>query len=43
MRHAFLMFDYNYSNALDVEELTKAVNLNMGLHITEDQAEEVTL
>ena len=41
VRHSFLMFDYNYSNALDVEELTKAVNLNMGLRITEEQAEEI--
>ena len=41
VRHAFLMFDYNYSNALDVEELCKAVNLNMGLRINEEQALEI--
>ena len=43
VRHAFLMFDWNYSNALDVDELTKAVKLNMGLTITEEQAQEVYL
>lgn len=41
VRHAFLMFDWNYSNALDEDELMKAVRLNMGLSITEDQAREI--
>ena len=41
VRHAFLMFDWNYSNALDEDELMKAVRLNMGLAITEDQAREI--
>jgi Ca2+-binding EF-hand superfamily protein len=41
VRHAFLMFDHDYSSALCVEELMKAVKLNMGLTITPEQAVEI--
>jgi len=42
VRHAFLMFDWDFSNALDEDELTRAVRQNMGLAITEEQAREVS-
>lgn len=38
LRHAFLMFDHDYSSALDVEELTLAMHRNLGLTITPQQA-----
>mmetsp|Transcript_18936 Transcript_18936/g.19673 ORF Transcript_18936/g.19673 Transcript_18936/m.19673 type:complete len:636 (-) Transcript_18936:137-2044(-) len=41
LRHAFLMFDHDYSSALDVNELMLSMHRNMGLSITRDQAEAV--
>lgn len=41
LRHAFLMFDQDYSSALDVKELLASMHRNMGLVITREQAEAV--
>lgn len=41
LRNSFLMFDFDYSNALDKDELIKAMHKNMGLVITPEQAEAV--
>lgn len=41
LRYSFLMFDHDYSNALDEEELTSAMHKNMGLQISREQATEV--
>ena len=41
VRHCFLMFDWNYSNALDPEELEKAARINLGLHCTPEVAEKI--
>jgi len=41
LRHSFLMFDFDYSNALDVPELMRAMHKNMGLVITKEQAQAV--
>ena len=41
VRHCFLMFDWNYSNALDPDELEKACRLNLNLSVTMEEAEEI--
>lgn len=41
LRHSFLMFDRDYSNALDVEELSMAMHRNLGLQISDEQAAAV--
>ena len=41
LRHSFLMFDFDYSNALSKDELIKAMYKNLNLVITPEQAEEV--
>jgi Ca2+-binding EF-hand superfamily protein len=41
LRHAFLMFDHDYSSALDVDELLLSMHRNMGLVISREQAEAV--
>jgi Ca2+-binding EF-hand superfamily protein len=41
VRHCFLMFDWNYSNALDPEEMEKACRINLGLHCTPAIAEAI--
>lgn len=41
LRHAFLMFDFDYSNALSKDELIKAMYKNMSLVITPSQAQAV--
>lgn len=41
LRHSFLMFDFDYSNALSKDELIKSMYKNMGLVITPDQAQAV--
>ena len=41
LRYSFLMFDHDYSSALDEEELTMAMHRNLGLCITPEQAAAV--
>ena len=41
VRHCFLMFDWNYSNALDPDELEKACRLNLNLNVSMKQAEDI--
>lgn len=41
LRHSFLMFDFDYSNALSKDELIKAMYKNLSLVITPEQAQEV--
>lgn len=41
LRHSFLMFDHDYSNALSKDELTQAMYKNLQLVITPDQAQAV--
>eukprot|EP00341_Mesodinium_pulex_P001001 CAMPEP_0116972228 /NCGR_PEP_ID=MMETSP0467-20121206/53710_1 /TAXON_ID=283647 /ORGANISM="Mesodinium pulex, Strain SPMC105" /LENGTH=115 /DNA_ID=CAMNT_0004663665 /DNA_START=21 /DNA_END=365 /DNA_ORIENTATION=- len=41
LRYSFLMFDHDYSNALDTEELSKSMHCNLGLQISEEQAAAV--
>jgi Ca2+-binding EF-hand superfamily protein len=41
LRHSFLMFDFDYSNALSKDELIKAMYKNMNLVITPEQAQAV--
>jgi Ca2+-binding EF-hand superfamily protein len=41
LRYAFLMFDHDYSNALDETELSQAMFKNLNIVITPEQAKEV--
>jgi Ca2+-binding EF-hand superfamily protein len=41
LRYAFLMFDHDYSSALDVNELLLSMHRNMGLVISPEQATAV--
>ena len=41
LRHAFLMFDHDYSSALDARELMSSMHRNMGLAMSQEQAEAV--
>jgi Ca2+-binding EF-hand superfamily protein len=41
LRHAFLMFDHDYSNALDSNELILSMHRNMGLTVSPEQAAAV--
>jgi Ca2+-binding EF-hand superfamily protein len=41
LRYAFLMFDHDYSSALDVDELLLSMHRNMGLVISPEQAAAV--
>jgi Ca2+-binding EF-hand superfamily protein len=41
LRHSFLMFDFDYSNALSKDELMKAMHKNLSLVITPEQAQAV--
>jgi len=41
LRHSFLMFDHDYSNALDENELMMSMHRNLGLQITPEQAAAV--
>jgi len=41
VRNAFIKFDWNYSNALEADELLRVAKFSMGLSMTHEQAVQV--